>query len=403
MNESYEVVTAALTSHARTLDALTAELRQTRETAEVNLTGDAYGQIGQSFVAAAEALAQAGRDTLQSEVDALASATTAMRATVTEYERQESDSITRLAAVADGLGQEMPTPAGLTEPASTTDTLTTSAATVGSPEPVRLAAIDPATTTAAAAGLPSGAPPAPFLRTNLGFADTATGSGPSSTPTNPGTNSPEQNPVPRGVRAAQSADRTMPTYRPAGSVPDIGSANGRYGDNRTGPTGAILDAADLVMAPSLADRTATLMQVEAGVIIPDSESRLGAFAATHGYPQGTVGHAVHLGIAAIYMSLGDAGQETIGRVFNSPEARALYSQPIDSDANLSMARAEFGYWNNVLKEDPWSMGANIATQISPELRALAHRAFSILPTTLPPLTPPIPAPPVRVAPPSGQN
>jgi hypothetical protein len=91
-------------------------------------------------------------------------------------------------------------------------------------------------------------------------------------------------------------------------------ANGRHGDDRTGPVGTALDVADLAMAPSLAERVARLAQVESGVIVPDPESRLGAFAGTRGYPQGTVGNAVHLGIAAIYMSLGDAGQENIRSV-----------------------------------------------------------------------------------------
>jgi hypothetical protein len=176
--------------------------------------------------------------------------------------------------------------------------------------------------------------------------------------------------------------------------------NGRYGDDRTGPTGAALDVTDLLKSPSLSSRSATLLLVESGAIKPDQESRLGAFAGTHGYPEGTVGNAVHLGIAAIYLALGDAGQENIGRVFNSPEARALYSQPIDSDANLEMARIEYGYWSNVLKEDSWSPGAHLATQMSPEVRALAQKLISAQPPGFPS---PIIPPPTQLRPSSGQD
>ena len=292
MNDSYEVVTAALARHARTLDELTAEVRQALATATVTLRGNAFGQIGQSLVTAAEATARTGRATLQSEMDELTAATAKMRATVAEYDQRESDNATRLATLAGGLGQEIPAPRGMTGPASTSDLTTT---------------------------------------------------------------------------AAQS---------PVGTTSGVGNVNGRFGDDRTGPIGAALDVTDLLMSPSLPSRTATLLLVESGAIKPDQESRLGAFAGTHGYPEGTVGNAVHLGIAAIYLALGDAGQENIGRVFNSPEAKALYSQPIDSPANLEMARLEYGYWSNVLKEDSWSPGAHLATQMSPEVRALAQKLIS---------------------------
>lgn len=180
----------------------------------------------------------------------------------------------------------------------------------------------------------------------------------------------------------------------------VGSVNGRYGDDHTGPIGTALDVAKLMTAPSLPERVIRLNRVESGIIVPDPDSRLGAFAGTHGYPRGTVGNAVHLGIAAIYMYLGDAGQENIGRVFNSPEARALYSQPIDSAANLEIARIEYEYWSNVHKEDPWSMGANMATQLSPEVRAAAQ---SLISGTVPPVPPPVLAPPVRITPPYGHD
>lgn len=121
MSESYAVVTAELASHARTLGELAADVRQVLDTAGgVNLTGDAYGQIGQRFVAVAEEVARAGQGALKSHVDALESATTAMRATVAEYERQETESAARLTALENGLGAGTANPAGSTSAASAT-------------------------------------------------------------------------------------------------------------------------------------------------------------------------------------------------------------------------------------------------------------------------------------------
>jgi hypothetical protein len=121
MSESYAVVTAELASHARTLGELAADVRQVLDTASgVNLTGDAYGQISQRFVAVAEEVARAGQGALKSQVDALESATTAMRATVAEYERQETESAARLTALENGLGAGTANPAGSTSAASAT-------------------------------------------------------------------------------------------------------------------------------------------------------------------------------------------------------------------------------------------------------------------------------------------
>jgi len=106
-----------------------------------------------------------------------------------------------------------------------------------------------------------------------------------------------------GQRFAQLMGEGVP------ATPDVGSVNGRYGDDRTGWIGSASDVADRMMAPGIPERVARLTQVESHIMVPDPESRLGAFAGTRGYPHGTVGNAVHLGIAAIYMYLGDAGQE----------------------------------------------------------------------------------------------
>jgi hypothetical protein len=73
---------------------------------------------------------------------------------------------------------------------------------------------------------------------------------------------------------------------------------------------------------------------------PDPESRLGAFYATRGYKSGTVDSAVH---RAIYLAFGTAGEEKIGRVFNSEAATALYNHPVESASGICMAEIEHLY------------------------------------------------------------
>lgn len=107
MTQSYEVVTAALTAHARILRELSGELTQAADTASgVNLTADAYGQIGQPFVTTMAALAKAGQDALRTGLAALDAADTAMSDTVTTYEQQETGEVTRFAAVGEELAPE---------------------------------------------------------------------------------------------------------------------------------------------------------------------------------------------------------------------------------------------------------------------------------------------------------
>jgi hypothetical protein len=107
MSQSYEVVTDALTGHARTLRELAGELERAADTAGgVALTSDAYGQTGQPFVTAMAALARAGQDALRTGVASLESAGSSMIDTVTAYGRQETGGITRFTA----LGAELTTP-----------------------------------------------------------------------------------------------------------------------------------------------------------------------------------------------------------------------------------------------------------------------------------------------------
>jgi hypothetical protein len=153
------------------------------------------------------------------------------------------------------------------------------------------------------------------------------------------------------------------------NIPNIGQVGGRYGDDYTGASGAIADSTGLLALTSLGD-------VRSGAIVPDPASRLGAYKATLGYPPGTVGHAVNNAIATIYVGLGTYGEEKIGRVFNSPEARALYNEPVESDAGILMAGIEQRYWDNVRKEDSWSPGGQLGAAFSPDVRDwLQRRVF----------------------------
>lgn len=155
---------------------------------------------------------------------------------------------------------------------------------------------------------------------------------------------------------------------PASSIPNLGlGADGFYGDGKTGALQAAADTAGLAaLSPSLA-------QIDRGEVVPDPDSRLGAYAATRGYPPGSVGHAVHNAIGTIYVLLGTYGEEKIGRVFNSPEARALYNQPVESQAGALMAAIEQRYWANVAKEDSWSPGGQLGAAFSPGVRDFLQR------------------------------
>jgi RHS repeat-associated protein len=190
-------------------------------------------------------------------------------------------------------------------------------------------------------------------------------------------------------RASDEPDAAAKKEIPTQSPPDVGRVNGRYGDDRTGPLGALADKRDLMDPSDMSDGPLSAPQrrqqrlqrnldlVDSGQLIPAPDSRLDAYYATRGYPKGTVGYAVHQGIAAVYLTLDEYGQEKIGRVFNSAEARALYSQSIDSPANYRMALLEYQYWNNVKNEDPYSPGGRLGSAFDPDQRAwLQKHVFS---------------------------
>jgi hypothetical protein len=123
-----------------------------------------------------------------------------------------------------------------------------------------------------------------------------------------------------------------------------------------------------------------IARIDAGTYQPDAASRLGAYAATSGYPPGTVGEAVHNAIGTIYATLGTAGQEQIGKVFNSPEARALLAKPLTPETSTQIARLEHDYWTQTRRDNPLSLGGNLGSAAWVGLRDLLQRhIFSTTP------------------------
>lgn len=149
------------------------------------------------------------------------------------------------------------------------------------------------------------------------------------------------------------------------------SAPGPAGDARSGPSGAWADASDL--QPNMFDKLANLAAIDSGTLTPNPDSRLGAYAATAGHAPGTVGAAVHAGIGNIYAIFGTYGEERIGTVFNSAEAKALYDQPVESPASRQIAELEYAYWSRVLAEDGWSAGGRMGTSFDPGTRDWLQR------------------------------
>jgi excreted virulence factor EspC (type VII ESX diderm) len=103
VTQSYEVDTAALSSHARTLNALSGELRSAFDGASVSLSGDAFGEIGQQVAAVLQAAGQSGQETISAGVQGLDAATTNIQVTAITYEQQETGAIDRFEAERDGL------------------------------------------------------------------------------------------------------------------------------------------------------------------------------------------------------------------------------------------------------------------------------------------------------------
>jgi hypothetical protein len=149
-------------------------------------------------------------------------------------------------------------------------------------------------------------------------------------------------------------------------------------DENVGLKGAVIDAVEFAKTkmqglPGYAARMAVLVAIDRGNYHPDATTRLGAYAGTTGYKRGTVGASVHHAIGAIYLEFGNWGEERIGTVFNSMEAKRLFNQPVKGNASMMIATIEYGYWNKVAVEDPWSAGARVAGTFSPEARDWLQR------------------------------
>lgn len=122
-------------------------------------------------------------------------------------------------------------------------------------------------------------------------------------------------------------------------------------------------------------RSEDLSKVDGGTLIPDPRSRLGAYAATRGYPPGTVGDAVHNAIGFIYEVFGTYGEEQIGIVFNAPQAQVLYKDPVDSPSGHKMAQIEYAYWRRVLHEDVTSGGGLLGSAFPTTVRDFLQRYY----------------------------
>jgi hypothetical protein len=129
--------------------------------------------------------------------------------------------------------------------------------------------------------------------------------------------------------------------------------------------------------PNIIERAQNLSAVNNGTMTPDPNSRLGAYAATSGYPDGTVGNSVHNAIGTIYMGMANIGQEDIGKVFNSPEAKSLYNDPVNSPSSKCMAKIEYSYWQQVRSENGLSIGGQAGSAFGPGFRNwLQQNVFS---------------------------
>jgi len=169
---------------------------------------------------------------------------------------------------------------------------------------------------------------------------------------------------------AAASDEALLTIQVCGpfvdGVPNVGmGADGNYGDGKKGPLAAAEDATGLTVDPNRAN---TLALVESGALTPDPDTRLGAYASTRGFEQGSAGYAVHQAIGSLYESLGTYGEEKIGRVFLDPAITVFYEDPVDSPSGRRLADIEYRYWQNVACEDLYSSGGKLGSAFSPSVR-----------------------------------
>lgn len=118
-----------------------------------------------------------------------------------------------------------------------------------------------------------------------------------------------------------------------------------------------------VCAIVLAKRRYTLYSVDHYNLGVRMAGRLGAYAATAGYDEGTVGNTAHRAIGTIYMLFGEWAEDEIGLEFHSQRAIALYPQPIGSQAETDLNALEYAYWAR--QKD---IGGELACMFKPSVR-----------------------------------
>ncbi|MBP2327986.1 uncharacterized protein YukE [Kibdelosporangium banguiense] len=100
MDESIDVDTAALVSHARTLTGLVGELRAALDAARsVSLSSDAYGETARPAAVKLESAAQDGQAAIKAGVDAVDRTGAKLRDSAAAYENRDSAEAARMARV----------------------------------------------------------------------------------------------------------------------------------------------------------------------------------------------------------------------------------------------------------------------------------------------------------------
>ena len=95
----------------------------------------------------------------------------------------------------------------------------------------------------------------------------------------------------------------------------------------------------------------------------DPASRLGAYQATAGYKEGTVGNTAHRAIGTMYVLWGSWAEDRIGLLFRTVKMRLLLPLPVTSKAESIFNQIEYKDWE---KQD--DIGGELATFFPPDVR-----------------------------------
>jgi hypothetical protein len=106
-----------------------------------------------------------------------------------------------------------------------------------------------------------------------------------------------------------------------------------------------------------------LYQIDHGKLTPKLSTRIGAYYGTKGYLEGTIGNVTHHAVGTLYMIFGSIGEDDVGTLFNTPKAKALYPQPINSPATEEFNQLEVKYW-----ETQHNAGGLMASMFTPSVR-----------------------------------